>query len=895
MLSGSVMLSPAAAAAQELALAARSPRFLLATQSSDRSPVEVNPSRVESLRHKVTLNLRDVRLGAALDAIARQAGIKFVYVHGALPVDSVVQFRAEGLSVAAALTELLLGTPVNVLVNGTNQVVLVRAEDRAAPGSVSGRVTDAKTGVGLSGVEVALEGARGRVVTGDDGRYRLADIAPGSYTLVVKRLGYAPVRQAVTVADGQELTVDVTLEPRPTALDEVVVTGTMTPTAVKAVPTPVSVITAEQIEQQRIRNYAQLLRQLVPSLRAWEDGTSPDMNAMMVRGASSLQSGVLKVYLDGVQVAHNIFSQVDPQSIERIEIIRGPQAAAIYGSDAIGGVIEIFTKRGDHTLERLQGSVQTALGAIESKYRDNAALRQDYRAELRGASGNASFNLGGGYSRDGEWVDLYSASKPSAYGGMRFEQGPFALDLTARYYGQNYHLAFDPNYKATGLSSFQKPDYRRLQGRDETYGIQLRYKATPGWQHQLLLGTDRNSWMSETYRPRLLTPDDTLLGFQEFGYNRLSVAYRSSLTTRLSPALDAVITAGVDYSLFRSGLVTYSGIHNLIGTIATDPTAFTMVTRDRTTNAGYFTQAQLGFRDALFLTGSVRLEDNSNFGEDIGRPVSPRVGLSFVQALGGATLKLRSAYGEALMSPSFRQKAGETTPWSITEPNPALRPERQVGPEFGADLVFGSRASLGATYYRQTAKDLINLTYLTPIDGTTVVRYQNVGRVRNEGLELEGRADLAGVQLTGQYAYTSSKLLDPGPDYSGEERVGEQISFVPQHTAGATLSFTPLRRLGVTAGMAYVGSRNEVDWLQLYSCLGGTGSCGDYLETGDMRAFWVRLPAFAKFNLALDYALRPGLTSYLAVENLANSNPIEGSSSILLPGRITTLGLRKQF
>jgi outer membrane receptor protein involved in Fe transport len=380
------------------------------------------------------------------------------------------------------------------------------------------------------------------------------------------------------------------------------------------------------------------------------------------------------------------------------------------------------------------------------------------------------------------------------------------------------------------------------------------------------------------------------------GLNRLSVAYRSSLTAHLSPALQAVVTAGLDYSLWRYSFFNFGGIYNLTGTIAPAPTASTFAHRDRTTNAGYFTQVQLGFRDALFLTGSARLEQNSGFGEEIGIPVSPRVGLSYVQPLGGATLKLRSAYGEAIKPPSTAQKSGSTTPRSILEPNPNLRPERQVGPEFGADLIVGSRASLGLTYYRQTAKDLLAQVDLTPIGSSTLVsRFENVGRVRNSGVELEGRLDLAGAQLTGQYAYTNSKILDPGPNYTGLERVGEQISRVPKHTAGATINLAPVRRLGVTAGMTYVGTRHEADYRQLYSCLGGTGPCNDYFESGDLRAFWARIPAFAKFNLGLDYELRPGLTSYLAVENLANSNPVEESSITIMPGRITTVGLRLRF
>ncbi|HEY3280077.1 MAG TPA: carboxypeptidase-like regulatory domain-containing protein, partial [Gemmatimonadales bacterium] len=229
VLTGAVwlLLLASVGAAQDVALVTRAPRFLMPGPSGGAELVEVDASRIAALRRRVALALENVRLEEALNAVAREAEIRLVYVRSILPLDSLVRFRSDSITVAAALTELLLGLRVDVLVSGSGQIALVRSTtQRIVPGNVVGRVVDSATDAPLAGAAVYLEGTRWRTATAEDGGFRLTEVLPGSYTLVVRRIGYAASRQAVTVADGETVEVAIALTLRVTMLDEVVVTAT---------------------------------------------------------------------------------------------------------------------------------------------------------------------------------------------------------------------------------------------------------------------------------------------------------------------------------------------------------------------------------------------------------------------------------------------------------------------------------------------------------------------------------------------------------------------------------------------------------------------------------------------------------------------------------------------
>jgi len=276
--------------------------------------------------------------------------------------------------------------------------------------------------------------------------------------------------------------------------------------------------------------------------------------------------------------------------------------------------------------------------------------------------------------------------------------------------------------------------------------------------------------------------------------------------------------------------------------------------------------------------------------------VSPRVGLAYSATLGMVDLKARATYGRSIRAPLPGQAFGSVFPTAITLPNPQLAPERQRGWEGGFDVFVGSRATLSVTGYDQTAEDLILLVPVAT-DPVPTDQYQNVGAVKNRGIEIEGTLSLSDrLQLRGQYAYVKSRIDELGPSFFGDEQVGDRPRGVPTHTAGGMASFSPWSKTVIAGGVTWVGSFRQVDQLALFSCLGGTAPCpASFEETGSTRDFTVDYPGFAKLNASLTQQLTPQIQGILSVDNLTNNLAYEGSNILAARGRLTSLGVRVHF
>jgi outer membrane receptor protein involved in Fe transport len=772
--------------------------------------------------------------------------------------------------------------------------VAVLRREPAQVGTIAGSVTDAKTGTALGGATIVIEGTSLGTTSGSDGHYRIRDVSPGTYTVRTRYIGYIPSSASVTVSSDQEATADFGLAKSVQKLDEVVTTGTVVPTEVKAIPTPVTVITADEIASQHVKKTDQLFRQSVPSAVAWDYSTDPEFTPMSLRGAGSLlaYNATMKVYLDGVEITDRTFAAIDPNSIERIEVIRGPQAATIYGSDALSGVMRVFSKRGGSETAP-QVDAQAALGVLQSPYSNfdgGSALRQEYAGALRGGVSSMSYNLGGSYTHVGDWLPFVAQSLPSVYGGMRATQGPLSVDISGRYYVQHQETERNPLLAQTGFADFTRPLFDRERNQEQTYGAHVAYAATPSWRHDVTVGYDQLLIDIPQSHPRLTTPDDTLLSVFNQNQSKASIAYNTSLLLRLSSAVSATVAVGADHYEARNDTYFAFGTLNTTGTIVSDPNqSFQLITRGLTTNTGYFAQAQVAIQDALYVTAGLRAEKNSNFGSDLGTPLSPRIGISFVQPIADATLKVRGSYGESIRPPAVGQGDALSTATQEQLANPTLAPERQRGWDAGADWVFGTRGSLGITYYRQVALDAIQLVDVNAGAVPPVRQFQNVGRVKNRGLELEGALRLGPAQLRAQYAITNSTPEDLGPGYTGDLRIGDQVIGIPKYTGGGSVTVSPWVGTSFSAGLTYVGSWTNYDYLEEFSCFAGTGPCGtstrDYLTT---------YPGFFKANASIDQELRPGVSAFLSVHNLTNKEAFEFNNLYPVTGRLTMAGVRVQ-
>jgi TonB-dependent SusC/RagA subfamily outer membrane receptor len=276
------------------------------------------------------------------------------------------------------------------------------AKGRALTGTVTGRVTDARTSAPIPDAAVQVDGTRIGATTGSDGRYRLAAVTAGSHVIIVRRLGYAAARQTVNVTDDQQTTSDFTMQPAAVALDQVVVTGTAGGEQRRSIGNAVSTINAsEELSKSAAPNLSSLLATRAPgvviSTSTSRLGAGP---SIQIRGRTSISlDNSPLLYVDGVRVDNSTgtgssgvsgggsslgsqrsqvggrLNDINPEDIESIEIIKGPAAATIYGTEAANGVIQIITKKGavgrtDFSMQVQTGSLyfRDAAGRIPTNY-----------------------------------------------------------------------------------------------------------------------------------------------------------------------------------------------------------------------------------------------------------------------------------------------------------------------------------------------------------------------------------------------------------------------------------------------------------------------------------------------------------------------------------------------
>lgn len=871
--------------AQDLALSQRGPRFLLASTGRETTTVEIDPARAPIFQRRVTLALEHATVGEALRAVSRQAGIRLVYSRDVLDPKAPTRIKAEGITVAGALTEILLGAGVDVVLSTGDRVTLAPREIPPAPGSIVGRVIDKATGGPIAGALVVVQGTSKHATVTSDGSYRIADVPEGTHTVRARYIGYSPASSTVAVVGGEEVTADFALEKSIQRLDEVVTTGTLVETERKALPSPITVITADEIREKNIQRVDQLFRGDVAGAFSFDTGSDDDISRIFVRGGSSLAGrGEVKTYIDGVQVASaSILSTIDPGMIERVELIRGPQASTIYGSQALNGVLQIFTKKGVRT-PRPSVDGRFAAGAIQTKWADQSAA-PTYRGNLAVSGGgqNFSYSVGGTRLYKGEWVTNFRDTEHNLFGGFRAEQDWLTAEFSGRIHTQNRKNAHSPFFRPFA-DILAIPEEQDINYQTTGVGLTVRARTTAFWEQAVTVGAER--LLQEFVVVEPANPGDSL---QTFSAEILhsTITFTSSLRGTLTRSLAGSVIAGVDLTSEKSTASGGQGRYNT-GDFPKNPFASRLVSKSR----GYFAQGQLGVSDQFFFTAGIRAEDDPFFGEGHGLAWAPRAGVAYVRDLGGVTIKPRFSYGKSIRPPFSTARLGSTESNQITLPNPDIGPETQQGFDLGIEVYAGERLSLQATYYDQNVTDLIDQVIQTL--GPPEIRiFQNIGKIKNRGVELEAAVGLVrGLTLSGTYSIAESEVRQLSPSYGGDLQVGDQLLGVPKYTGGAGLRYAGY---GWTAnlGMRVSSSWNHYNFTAYYNCVfAGTG-CRN--TTGSLADYRVQYPGFTKLRMGISRQLTDRLTARLDVENLANDYSTEERDTNTPIGRTTTVGLDFQL
>src|SRR5213596_855062 len=366
MFAGALSLFPQGAAAQYDQSVNRAPRFLLA-MAERREPVPVDLKRSWVLRQPLSLALDGVTLKEALAEISRQARLNLVYADDDVPIAATVNLRAARITVAAALTDVLLDAGVDVVFTPDGRATLVKRPEGPAVqlGSIAGTVTAGETGTPLVRAIVSVVGTRLTAETDASGRYVISSVPVGTQRLRARMLGYAPADTSVVVAEGQEAVVNFQLKAQAIELEAVVAVGYGEKRR-EDLTGAVTTVGPEALNGRPITNTVAALQGALPGLIVQRGGGQPgveDFN-LNLRGVSSYNpadtlnaANTPLVLIDGVPGNLDL---LNPSDIESITALKDA-AASIYGARAADGALLVTTKRGTRSAPVFTYSNNTAV------------------------------------------------------------------------------------------------------------------------------------------------------------------------------------------------------------------------------------------------------------------------------------------------------------------------------------------------------------------------------------------------------------------------------------------------------------------------------------------------------------------------------------------------------
>ncbi len=738
-------------------------------------------------------------------------------------------------------------------------------------------------------------------------------------------------------------------------LERVVVTGTATGAPERGSPYALAVVDRRgALAREGTQSLAQTLDGAVPGVWLWtQSPTSVLARYGSVRGASSFGVSSPKVYIDGIEVANPLLlAQLDPQRIQRVEVIRGPQGAALYGADAISGVVQIVTRHEGVGAGTPRAEVRGSAGAAGSDYATGGVLAQDHGLVLRAGSSARSAALGVTGSTFGAFVPGAAARQLLAHGSARRVAARSVLTGTLRLHATDTDAPASP--LLADLATAPRPDTAsagwpagatpvdslgRQTVRQYTVGGTATVHASERWTHVATAGVDgyRLAGVSAEGLP-MASMSDSALRAARGGADRASL--RLSSTARVGePATRALLlTLGAEHSTARERtnsagtlLVPRPGSPQHAAGYAQRLPSGDTTTTTWWSATGVLAQARAAFGDAVFITGGARVEHVRSPAGGAQTALLPMLGGAWVVERGALTAKARAAYGRGIR-PARTVARGAT--WSggrVAGALAQLEPEQQSGVELGVDLLWGRRFSVQVTRFDQRVSDLVQpVAQLAdtvvraegpggprPIGGhggasgpryapRVVYALQNVGAIDNTGWELQASTGAGPLALAATLSLVGSRVARLSNGYGGDLRAGDRMLEVPARTLGLDASWTAAR-WSASVTVAHAADWINYDRLALSSALSsvlagapasapGTGSTVARPPVGAaLRRYWMRYDGVTRASARASYALGRGATLLLSGENLLDRQLGEPDNVTVLPGRTVTLGVRAGF
>jgi vitamin B12 transporter len=540
----------------------------------------------------------------------------------------------------------------------------------------------------------------------------------------------------------------------------------------------VTVLQGDELRARGVRSLADALRE-VPGAAIVSSGSFGGLTSLFLRGG---ESDHVKVLIDGVAVnqaggAFN-FNALTLDDVERIEVVRGP-ASVLYGTDALAGVIQIFTRQGS-------GPV-----AYDAAVRGGSfgTLREE--AAARGGAGRLGWSAGASNDRTDGTYDFNNGWRNSvATGQARFDLTPAtALRGTVRYGNDAYHFPTDAGGVPVDRNSVSTHHAT-------TAGLGLDHAIDPTLRVAIIASLNAESQGSRDAR-------DDAADTTGFGYASASDAnaVRQGIDARmtLTPSSVWSLVTGVEY---RGDHETRKEGYAVSNFGFGEDSSVSAPTTHRRSDAGVYLQTLLQPSSAWAVSAGLRLDDDIAFGQFL----SSRVGL--VRHLGENT-RFRGSYGTGFKTPTLEETYGNT---AFSVGNPDLTPERSESWEVGAEQVLlAGRATIGVVWFDQHFRDLVQYGFVAPGAPT----YYNVAAATARGAEVTATyRPSTWISVQGSYTFLKTAITDPGfSSGAGDVFVqGEELIRRPSRQGAVEGTWLVAGRARLSAGVTYTGKRADVDF-----------------------------------------------------------------------------------
>jgi outer membrane cobalamin receptor len=722
---------------------------------------------------------------------------------------------------------------------------------------VHGTLTDA-TGAGVEGVRVTAEreGTTGGQVwtatSSMDGAYSLL-LPAGNYRIRFERRSFTPRELTTDVTPGRDRTIDLRLELARYS-ENVVVTAEAEPTMAQETSASVTIITRQEVEQRKAMTLPDVLL-YTPGVAIGRTGPEGGQTSIFLNGGNS---SFTKVLVDGTAVNEPgnavDFGNFTLDNIDKVEVVRGAESA-LYGTDAVAGVIQAFTHRGT---THSPAAVLFAEGGSFATGRGGG--------QLSGLTGALDYSAAASYFQtDGQGPnDRFLIRTLSSNTGWNFSDSNH-MRLSLRNINSDSGIPGQTLLLPPNLDEHDALHFFSANARWD-------FASSTHWHHQLSGVESYNRDFTDNHLADFFDPGDPFCAplspkavpsficdfpfTSTLKYNLAGVHAQSSY---LWPRFGA--TAGYQYEV-ENGFLNAGHL--------------------RRNNQGGFLDFRWVPHARAVLNFGARAEANGSFGTR----VVPRAGASLAvrhgQGFWGDT-RVRVFYGQGIKEPRFDQSYGS---FVCAPGNPSLRPERSHTWNVGVDQKLASdRVRVSAEYFSNRFFDIISFSVLLPPPGSGCSffgTFFNTDEARARGTNLSAEIrPLTWLMVAGNYTFDDSRVLKSPNSSDPALIVGNRLIRRPVDSGSATINAS-FRHVNLNFAGYFSGTRTDSDFLSFQVGSACFGPC------------LARNPGYARFDLAGSYALYRGVTAYLRIANVFDKQYQDAIGYSAL-GRDVRVGMNYRF